>query len=222
MQRSQSHREGRSRWVALCSILVLVAVNLVPFASGSVASASESPTFITVAVVVEIHHHQTVRCVTVRKGASALQILDALSQSLGWPPPTTDVAWPGFICSIKGTPFRSTSCLSKFDPKESTWGFWLGEGPTWRYATMGAASTVPKDHDVEGWVLEPGTAMHATIVSPSITTNFSALCGRQTSTPSVETPKTSSHVGGALAAVGLILGLGSAGIVIARRRREVS
>lgn len=222
MQRSRSHREGKSRLAALLFAFGLAASGLLPLLSPDPVGAAPSSSFITVAVVVEIDHHQTIRCITVHRGASALEILEALSKSLGWPPPTTDAAWPGFICSINGTPSTSTSCLSKFDAKASTWGFWLGNTPTWRYATVGAASTTPKDHDVEGWVLEPGTAMHGKIVPPSIPANFSALCARQTSVSSTPAPASSSHVGGALAAVGLMLGLGSAGVVIARRRREAS
>jgi len=205
----------------LLAPLVVVLATILPIAPTSPASATPTSSFITVAVVVEVNHHQVIRCVTVRRGASAFEILAALSADLGWPQPTTDAAWPGFICSINATPSRSTSCLSRFDAKASTWGFWLGQPPKWHYATMGAASTVPKDHDVEAWVLEPGTAVRAKIAEPSVAPHFTALCAKQTGSASSASQPESSHVGGALAAVGLILGLGSAGVVIARRRRAV-
>ena len=221
MHRSRSRPGGLPRLAVLMAPLVFVLATLLPITPTSRASASDTASFITVAVVIEVNHHQTIRCVTVRKGASALEILDAMSADLGWPPPTTDAAWPGFICSINGKPSRSTSCLSRFDAKESTWGFWLGQPPNWHYATMGAASTTPKHHDVEAWVLEPGPAVQAKVAEPSVKANFTALCGGQTRITASSSQQGSSHVGGAIAAVGLILGLGSAGVVISRRRRAV-
>ncbi len=223
MQQRHTKRTRSLHLCAMAALVLAVSSSLLPLAISAPAGAAPATSLITVAVVVEVDHHQTIRCVTVKKGSSAFEILEALSRSLGWPPPTSDTAWPGFICSIRGIPSSSTSCLSKFDAEASTWGFWLGATSKWHYATVGAASTAPKNQDVEGWVLEPGTARRAKIAQPGIAANFVSLCGKQTAVTSSTPQKSgSSHIGSALAAVGLILGLGSAGVVISRRRRGSS
>ena len=218
MDLAPSHRRHLWMVVLLAIVVGMATVGFCPVRGAAAQPLVSSGGFISVAVVVEVDHHITVRCVTVRRGANAFEILVAVSESLGWPPPTTDATWPGFICSVNAKPTRSTSCLSHFSATAPTWGFWLAKSGSWHYATMGAASTRPQDGDIEAWVEEPGTASHGKVLPPTPSANFTALCAHQ----SARLATVAAHGGrsGVLVSCVLVVVLGLAARVIARTRRK--
>ncbi len=174
------HPLGRTG-LAVATLLVGALPNAT--ASGALRHRTSSGVAtLTVAVTIGFGrgHHRITRCVKVPKGTSAAGVLEEALVAARALPLTTDVAWPGFICSIDGVPSSTTTCLTHFSAAAPTWSFWTSSAAHWHYSSVGAFSVIAAGGSAEAWQLEPGTGAHGRFVTPAVAPSFATLCASQT------------------------------------------
>jgi hypothetical protein len=123
------------------------------------------------------------------------------------------------ICSVAGAGCPASDCFCQCAGGADCvyWSYWRQAEGRWQYASLGAASTLVSDGQVDGWSWGPGTVAEA-IEPPPV--RYEELCpaGGPTSRP---TGDERDEIGGRplpLVGIGIIVALAAAAAIAARMR----
>jgi hypothetical protein len=129
-----------------------------------------------------------------------------------------------FLSGIDGAP----TAVAPFDEKHPRyWSYWqLAAGGKWTYSNVGADKSRPKAGSVEGWFYFDGATYAPGVVTfdqvcPATQTQTATPTTTASATNAVATSnkKSGSALTGTLVALVAVAALGSAAVLVARRRR---
>lgn len=137
-----------------------------------------------------------------------------------------------FVCRIDGLPGPDTEDCAGFPPGDAFWSYWTAElGGDWAFSSTGPAD--PIEGHLEGWAFStgeneppafevpPAPAREAEDTSTTATDSTpSATAADTTTTQPAADDEDGPGAGPFVAGAALVVVLGVAGLVLARRRRE--
>jgi hypothetical protein len=207
------HRAG----AAIVGLALLLAPLLAPSGSGTISRASADSGRVGLVVQDGPNSQPRFQCVQLTPQMSGNQVLTAAHHQLRFDK-------SNFLSGIDGVP----TTVAPFDEKHPRyWSYWqLAAGGKWTYSNVGADKSRPKAGSVEGWFYFDGATYAPGVVTfdqvcPATQTQTATPTTTASATNAVATSnkKSGSALTGTLVALVAVAALGSAAVLVARRRR---
>lgn len=198
----------RAGWGTTClaRAALLVSASLVTLPLGSQPAAASSCG--GVAVVVDPPRADTsVSCVD-PDSDSAADLFEKAGREL-----TRVQRFPGAVCRVDGVP-AGQPCVA-MPPADAYWGFFVSDGDTWEYSSLGVDAVTPEPGQSIALVWQDTAEHQEPDVAPSAAGRGPQAPAEGASTAESE-PVVSVQT---LVAASLVVVLGGAAVVVARRRR---
>lgn len=203
-RRSRAHT-GAARTSAVLARAVLLLC--VPLVVPGAAAAAAPCTGVTV-VVDPPRVEPSVSCVSAPTGASAAEVFEESGREL-----TRVQRFPAAVCRVDGVP-SGQPCVA-MPPADAYWGFFVSEGGEWRYSDLGVDAVTPEAGQAIALTWQDTAERDVPAVAPAAVadTDEDAADGTARTQPDqgVTTPT--------LVAASLVVALGVAALLVARRRR---